>query len=192
MRYSSVIFRETKHMRVIVSKMLALGRLEAGETPLQSSVFEAVELVRDIVQSFRLEADRAALQIRFEGETSLPVRSDYDSIRQILTNYIQNSIYHINGGNAVRIRLSVQAQSGEIAVANSSAPLTDTEKIWDRLYRGDSARQRQHGEIGLGLSIVRGSAERLGLPYGVRNLEEEHMVEFYIRLPLAVGQEEQI
>ena len=34
-------------------------------------------------------------------------------------------------------------------------------------------------------------AERLGLPYGVRNLEDETMVEFYIRLPLAADKEEQ-
>lgn len=192
-RYSNVIFKETEHMQVIVSKMLALSRLEAGETPLLPVFFDVAELVRDIVQSFRLEIEKTQLNIVFQGETSLKVCSDYECIRQVLINYIQNSVYHINGGSKIRIRLTKLAHCGEIAIANSSAPLSaqTSEQIWNKLYRGDRARQRKHGEVGLGLSIVKGNMERLGQPYGVRNLEGEAMVEFYIRLPLADAEKEE-
>lgn len=112
----------------------------------------------------------------------------------MLTNYIQNSVYHINSGNKIRIRLSREHHYGEIAIANSSAPIPEQalDQLWNKLYRGDQARQRKHGEIGLGLSIVKGNMERLGQPYGVRNLENEGMVEFYIRLPLAEEEEETV
>ncbi len=192
-RYSTTIFKETEHMRVIVSKLLAMSRLEAGETPLLPILFDVRELTDDIVQSFRLEIEKEGLEITFTGEDTLEVCSDYECIRQVLTNYIQNSIYHINGGNRIRIRLCKDAHCGEIAIANSSAALSEQalEQLWNKLYRGDRARQRKHGEIGLGLSIVKGNMERLGQPYGVRNLEDEGMVEFYIRLPLAETEEEE-
>lgn len=191
-RYCSTIFKETEHMQTIVTKMLSISRLETGEIPLRSAVFDVAELTHDIVQSFSLDIEKAALQVRYEGEDELFVYSDYECIRQVLINYIQNSIFHINGGSDIRIRLTAQKEAAEIAIANSSAPLSDEAqvKIWDKLYRGDSARQRQHGEVGLGLSIVKGNMERLGWPYGVRNLTEENMVEFYIRLPLAAPEGE--
>lgn len=49
---------------------------------------------------------------------------------------------------------------------------------------------RCEGEVGLGLSIVKSNMEHLGCPYGVRNLPEEGMIEFYIRLPLAAPEGE--
>lgn len=191
-RYSTTIFKETEHMQVIVSKLLAMSRLDAGETPLLPILFDVRELTDDIVQSFRLEIEKEGLEVTFTGKDALEICSDYECIRQVLTNYIQNSIYHINGGNQIRIRLCKDAHYGEIAIANSSAPFSEQalKQLWNKLYRGDRARQRKHGEIGLGLSIVKGNMERLGQPYGVRNLEDEGMVEFYIRLPLAETEEE--
>ena len=60
-------------------------------------------------------------------------------------------------------------------------PEQEIPKLWEKLYRGDSARPRSHGEAGLGLAIVHDNMERLGLEYGFRNLDG--MVEFYLCLP---------
>lgn len=148
---------------------------------------------QDIVQSFAPDIERAAIHVRCEGEDELFVHSDYECIRQVLINFVQNAVYHINGGSDLRIRMCAQDGGvAELAVANSSAPFSDETlaHLWDKLFRGDSARQRQHGEVGLGLSIVKSNMEHLGCPYGVRNLPEEGMIEFYIRLPLAAPEGE--
>lgn len=185
-RYANMILQESGRMQQIVSQLLALGRLESGQLPLEYTDFDLSELVQEILDGFQREMERAGVTLECALTAPLPVHSDYLSIRQVVINYVQNAVYHINGGNRI---CAVTERVGDRAVfriANCSAPIVgeQAQKIWDKLYRGDSARTREHGEVGLGLCIVKGNMERLGQGCGFRNLDDG-MVEFYIELPLA-------
>ena len=186
-RYAEIILQESAHMQDIVSKLLALGRLEADESLPEFSSFDLTELVQEVLESFQLEIEKEGIRPETSLAVPLPVFSDYESIRQVVINYVQNSIYHMNGGTRLRIVTEQKGSRAVFRIANSSAPISGDEatRIWDKLHRGSYARSRDHGEAGLGLSIVKGNMERLGEPYGFRNLTEagESLVEFYIELP---------
>ena len=185
-RYYNTILKESEHMQGIVHRMLALTRLESGEVPLVMEDFDLAALTDDVIELFRREIQRQSLVLDIDYAHPLMARTDYESIRQCIINYIQNAVYHINGGNQIRVRIRREAGQLRLSAANSSAPIREEElpRLWDKLYRGDHSRQRSHGEAGLGLAIVRGNLERLGLPYGVRNLAEG-MVEFWLCVPAA-------
>ena len=114
-----------------------------------------------------------------------PVCSDYECVLQSVTNYIQNAVFHINNGSAIRVWLEDRGPRVRVCVANSSAPIPAEElpRLWDKLYRGDPSRQRHNGETGLGLAIVKGNMDRLGCPYGCENDEAAGMVVFWLELP---------
>lgn len=185
-RYYAMILRESEHMQGIVSEMLALTRIESGRVPIVLTDFDLSDLVSEALESFQPLIEKYGLTLAFSLEDNLLVHSDCDRIRQVVLNYVQNSVYHING---THIRAVTERSEGRAVfrIANDSPPFSaeDAAGIWDKLYRCDNARSRDHGEAGLGLCIVKGSMEQLGQPYGVRNLEAEGMVEFYIELPLA-------
>lgn len=184
--YAAMILRESEHMQGIVLEMLALSKLESGKVTPVPSDFDLSELVGEELQGFRPLIEKYGISLEASLAPGLVVYSDCDRVRQVVLNYIQNSIYHISGTH-IRVVTERAAQRAVFRIANDSPPFTEQELtgIWEKLYRCDNARSRDHGEAGLGLSIVRSNMRLLGEPYGVRNLEAEGMVEFWIELPLA-------
>ena len=83
--------------------------------------------------------------------------ADRDSIRQVLTNLVVNSIkYGVEGGT---IKVSFYDTESEILTEVSDNGLGIEEKhlkhVFDRFYRVDYSRSRKQGGSGLGLSIVK-------------------------------------
>ncbi len=182
--YYGMILKESEHMQELVYKLLAQSRLDSGEIPIEIEEFDLAELLDEVVGLFRREIDRLELRLEADYPHPIPVRTDYESIRQSVINYVQNAVLHVNNGRDVRIRVRIGEERVRLCVANSSAPIPpeEAERIWEKLYRGDPSRQRRQGEAGLGLSIVKGNMDRLGLPFGQENLDG--MVEFWLEAPL--------
>ena len=185
--YCETILRESERMQAIVSKLLSIGRMESGETPVKRVNFNLKVLIDDILNVFQREIERQGIVLTRAVDGACMVHTDYECVRQSLVNYVQNAIYHINNGNRIEIRLEDKGDRIRVRVTNSSLPIpvNETRKIWDKLYRMDYSRQRKHGETGLGLSIVKGNMERLGHAYGVENTPSFPGVCFWIELPKA-------
>ncbi len=183
-KYYSMILNESEYMSRIVSRMLASTRLDSDSIPLVIEDFDLSALLDEALDQFQLEIKRAGLTLETDYARPLMARTDYESIRQSVINYVQNAVYHINNGSLIRIAAERAGDRIRLRVINSSAPIRPEEltRIWDKLYRGDHARQRSRGEAGLGLAIVRGNMERLGLEYGCRNLDGG-LVEFWLCVP---------
>ncbi|MEA4964374.1 MAG: HAMP domain-containing sensor histidine kinase [Oscillospiraceae bacterium] len=185
--YCAVIGEESDRMAEILGKMLALSRLECGAIRPEPEVFDLSELLRGLCGLFRVEMGKAGIMLETDIPDSTPVETDYTAAEQVLTNYLQNAVYHMGEGKRLRVSVRETETGAEAAVYNSAPPIADTEALWEPFYRGESSRQRKHGETGLGLSIVRGNMDLLSLPYGVRNLEGG--VEFYAVFPAAPPEE---
>ena len=182
-----MILRESEEMQIIVSRMLALSRLESGAVQLEPEDFDLAELLNAILDSFDRELERRGLTLDRALPQPCPICADYECVRQSLLNYVQNAVYHINGGNRIEVRVKDRGDCVRVMVRNSSAPIPDEKaaKLWHKLYRGDPSRQRQNGEIGLGLAIVKGNMERLGCAYGFENDPDFPGVCFWLELPKA-------
>jgi signal transduction histidine kinase len=186
--YYEMILRESERMQAIVSRLLALGRMESGETPIRPETFDLVRLLDELLGSFQREIERRKIDLRRpDWPGTCMVRTDYACARQSLQNYFQNAVYHLNGGSRIQVRLEDRGDTVRVRVTNSSAPIPETEaaRLWEKLYRGDPSRQRQHGEMGLGLAIVKGNMERLGHAYGFENDPDFPGVCFWLELPKA-------
>lgn len=192
-KYYSMILTESEHMSRIVSRMLSSTRLDSETVPLVIEDFDLAALLDEVLGMFQLEIDRAGLELETDYDRPLMARTDYESIRQSVINYVQNAVYHINHGKRIRVSTERDGEILRLSVVNSSEPIRQAElsRIWEKLYRGDYARQRSHGEAGLGLAIVRGNMERLGLDYGCRNLPD-NLVEFWLCVPAVPAQSGQI
>ena len=188
-RYHDAILRESEHMHVIVSQMLSLSKLESGAAAVTESDFDLARLLDEVLGLFEYELSRRNLHPECDYPASIPVHSDYDRIFQCTVNYVQNAIFHINGGTKIRVRTEDREDHVRLCIENSSAPISEEERklIWEKLYRSDPARQRNHGGAGIGLCIVRGNMELLGQGYGCENLTGEGMVQFWLTLPKAGG-----
>lgn len=96
-----------------------------------------------------------------EGVT---VRASEDDIYHIVFNLVENAIkYNLPGGD-VTVRVETRGEQSILSVADTGIgiPEADRPNIFNRFYRVDKARSREHGGSGLGLSIVHDAAALYG------------------------------
>jgi signal transduction histidine kinase len=180
--YCDVISDETDRMMEMICQMLEVSRLESGTVQLTVDDFDLSEELDGILTSFRVEIERRGIQLTRDYPESIYIRSDALSVEQVLINYIQNAVSHMGEGNRMAVTVTGSTML-RVTVFNSAAPIPeeDLERIWDTFYRGEKSRNRASRQSGLGLAIVRGNMELLGLSYGVQNVDDG--VEFWAEFP---------
>ncbi len=175
-------------LNVLVDDVQALTRLEAGAIELRMEPFSVGALADRCVEIAAALAHGRDLRIVQSVERGLPDRwlGDSDRIRQILLNLLSNAIKFSGEGDVVLAVAHLPAGGLLFRVADSGRGIAPDElarafEPWQRV--GDEAKQRSVQGSGLGLSICRELAERMG---GRVALKSELGVgtEFTVELPL--------
>jgi two-component system, OmpR family, sensor histidine kinase BaeS len=82
---------------------------------------------------------------------------DPERLGQVLGNLLDNALRHCRAGGSVRVSARVGHGELTIAVSDTGTGVSPEHlpRLFDRFYRADAARDRQHGGAGIGLSIAK-------------------------------------
>lgn len=158
------------HLLTLINDILDLSRVEAGELPIEHRPFHPRELIRDIVELLRPRAAAKGLTFETRVDSNVPsvAVTDDGRLRQILTNLIGNALkFTDRGGVEVALRLQhatathAQLQFQVIDSGIGIAPERLGE-IFSPFAQADDSVTRRYGGTGLGLTISRQLARRLG------------------------------
>lgn len=172
--YCEVIVDETMKMEKHVQDLLELSHLESGNTSLDISFFNITSLINSILMKYERIFQEKNIIYSFEEKRVFYASADVVRIEQVLVNYINNAVNHIDEKR--HISLSIEKITDgvlRIKVSNTgeNIPESSLEKIWHSYYKVDKARTRQYGGYGLGLSIVKAIQDQHEMGYGVENAE---------------------
>ena len=89
------------------------------------------------------------------GVQPVMIQGDPQRLQQLFTNLLENSLRYTDKPGQLRIVSSVQPQWLEIRFEDSPPDVPDTAlpRLFERLYRVESSRNRATGGAGIGLSI---------------------------------------
>ena len=190
--YAEVILDESNKMDKMVKQLLELTKLEYEKREFNNRIFNIVELEKEIVRTSKVMIEDKKSEVRFETEENIDVYADDFYISQIITNYLTNAIKHveeIDGENYIKITNTIipEKEKARITVFNTGKNIAkeNLNRIWNRFFKVDEARNRENGGTGIGLSIVRAIMNNYGTDYGVEN--KENGVEFYFEVDLPRG-----
>lgn len=176
------ILDEIQRLSTISRKLLLLSLADAGRLRLRLAEFNVSQALEELLEDAQMLAP--ALDVSGAITPGLRVSADAELLRQVLHNLLSNAIkYNLPNG---WIRITAARQGGVIAVsiANASPGIraADRNRIFDRFYRADPARNRQIDGAGLGLSLSREIARAHG---GDLRLVEagESAARFVVTLP---------
>ena len=183
-RVMTGIRAETERMGDLVEDLLLLARLDEGR-PLEQ---EPVELVKVAAQA--IDASKAVgpgWQMQLDAAHPVEVMGDATRLRQVIDNLLGNVRSHTPAGTATTVRLYEDGHDAVIEVADSGPGLTAEEsaRVFERFYRVEASRSREHGGAGLGLAIVAAIVSAHGGRVSVRSSLEHPGAVFEVRLPLA-------
>jgi two-component system OmpR family sensor kinase len=148
---------EVDRLTRMVGDLLLLAQAESGKLPLDRRMIELDTLLLEVLQQMRVLArDRLGLRI---GEIDqVLICGDNDRIKQVLVNLISNAIKYTPKGGEVVVGLGKLNNQARVTVSDNGPgiPPEDLPHIFERFYRGEKSRTRQHDGkgFGLGLSIA--------------------------------------
>jgi len=155
------INEEVAHLSQLVRDLEELARAEARELAMTIVDVDTAELCRSAVRVAGLESDP---RLRLAGDSGVPARADAMRLRQIVLNLLTNADRHTPSGHVIDVRAFARGNEAVIEVHNTGSTLQPEERdrVFDRFYRVDPARQRATGGSGLGLAIAKHLAEAQG------------------------------
>ncbi|HHW13064.1 MAG TPA: sensor histidine kinase [Firmicutes bacterium] len=158
---------ETENMKVLVEQLLFLARGDNETIPLEKVVFDAREIVAEIVRETRLIDPAHTFQTELDGPAYL--EADQHLIKQALRILVDNSIKYTPEGGTIRLKVGTAQDTVKIQVQDDGIgiPPADVPRIFDRFYRSDQSRARKTGGSGLGLAIAKWIIDHHGGYYEV-------------------------
>ncbi|WP_336346345.1 hybrid sensor histidine kinase/response regulator [Pseudomonas monsensis] len=159
--YLDTIQRSSASLFKLISDVLDVSKIEAGQMNLELQPFCPLELTEDVVRSFGAFARGKGLQLYACIDAALPdqLLGDAQRIRQILNNLLSNAIKFTDNGRVVmRVhvlqntggRVEVQWQVSDSGVGISQA---QQQQLFDPFYQVNEADS--HAGAGLGLAICK-------------------------------------
>lgn len=183
-----VIYGEAQHLFHLVQDLRTLSLADAGELPLQRQQIEPVDLLQRVKKAFSHQAEVHEISLEVVAKTDLAsIEVDEERMMQVLGNLISNAMRHTPQGGRVALGASQQADRILLTVADTGEgiPAHNLAKVFERFYRGETSRQREDAEAGLGLAIAKSIVEAHGGSIRVDS-EVNQGSTFTISLPAAI------
>ncbi len=155
------ILEEVARLERLVSGLLALSRLDAGDAQREWVDVDLGELASSTVEQMRLVADDRGVQLDAARLRPLTVRGDRGRLKQVIVNLLDNAIKFTPRGGIVSLRTDQRPDLAVLEVRDTGVgiPREALPHVFERFFRADEARTRDgdaaQGGAGLGLSIVR-------------------------------------
>ncbi len=143
-------------MSSLVEDLLLLARLDAGR-PLQRQEVDLTKLVLESVGDARVMAGEQRWLLDL-GQEPVAVTGDELRLHQVLTNLLTNARRHTPPGTTVTVGVHPTGdRDGAVVTVHDDGPGIPEElqgSVFERFTRGESARSRESGGAGLGLSLA--------------------------------------
>jgi len=163
-QYLDVIHQEAKRLQHLVDDLFELSKMEEGKISLSMEWIDLSEVIDNAVQKVQLKASDKGLVLGTSLNRSVAwVHGDGLRMEQVIINLLENSVRYTEQGG-ISINLDQTDSYIFVAVKDTGIGISTEELpyVFERFYRVEKSRSRQHGGTGLGLSIAKKLVELQG------------------------------
>jgi signal transduction histidine kinase len=178
--YLGIIKEEVRRLSRLVSSLLDISRLQAGDRKFNISSFDICETARLILISFEQMIDEKKLDVDFEcDEERIFVKADKDAIYQVLYNVCDNAVKFSSIGGKYKISITLAEENKQkkvrVSVYNEGEgiPEEDLPFVFERFYKADKSRGMDKKGVGLGMFISKTIIEAHGESIFVESKKDE-------------------
>ena len=168
---------EVEHLNLLVNDLYELSMSDIGALNYQKSNIDIGHVLQDTLDSFRTEFENAGLTLVFNSKLKKihHVFADATRLRQLFSNLLKNTLRYTDRDGRLEVEISAQPDEISIQFKDSEPGVSEAEleKLFERLYRVESSRNRATGGAGLGLSVCQnivsahdGTITAKASPYG--------------------------
>ena len=191
-RALETIERNARAQGKLIDDLLDMSRIISGTVRLDVQTVDPARVIEAALGTVHPAAAAKMIALRAElgrepGAPPLEVRADPGRLQQVLWNLLANAVKFTPSGGNVQVLLGRDGNDAVIRVIDSGIGIAPDflPYVFDRFRQQDASISRQHGGLGLGLSIAKQLVELHGGTIAVDSGGPHAGTTFTVRLPLA-------
>ena len=167
---AATIKRNGEYLVGIIDDILDLSKIEAGKLEVEQIQCSPCQILSEVVSLIRVrtEAKNLPLEIEYDGPIPRSIQSDPTRLRQILINLAGNAVKFTEVGKVRLLARLLDAECDkpkmQFEVVDSGIGMTERQiaNLFNPFSQADTSTTRKFGGSGLGLTISKRLAEKLG------------------------------
>ena len=182
------IQRNARAQTKLIEDLLDMSRIISGKVRLDVQWMDLAGVIDAAVDAVRPAAEAKGIRLRkILDPHAGPVSGDPTRLQQVIWNLLTNAIKFTPRAGKVDVLLERVNSHLEITVHDSGIGIKPDflPLVFDRFRQVDSSTTREHGGLGLGLSIVKQLVELHGGTVRAKSAGEGEGATFIVSLPLA-------
>lgn len=184
--HAEMVLNSALRLRALVEDMTNLNMLQKGQVLLNPERVSVQKIITEVCQEAQAATQARSQVIKMHlPENEIIAQLDHNKIALVLTNLLNNAIRFTPNHGQIDILLSATARKIGVEVRDTGPgiPPDQLETIFAEFYQAENHLTRQHGGMGMGLSIARGIVEKHGGRIWAENRKDRSGAVFKIILP---------
>jgi hypothetical protein len=164
-KWSKNIRTQTVRLSGLMQQLLELSRMDENDLVLNKETVNLTGVVSDFLNQFEESMREKEVTLEKDIQENVNIYANPDSINKIVNILIDNACHYCKPSGYIRVRLYKNDKHTVFKVENNSAEKLsgNPDRLFDRFYRGDTARTQRSGGYGIGLSIAKAAATANGI-----------------------------
>lgn len=154
--YSGLIHNAGSHLLQVISDILDISKIEAGEATIEETAVDVMETLNNCIVLAGPQAKDANVDLHFVNSTAMTLRADERHVKQITLNLLNNAIKFTPPGGTVTVTVRQdEAKGTEIEISDTGIGIAeeDMAKVLEPFGQVANTLERRHNGTGLGLPI---------------------------------------
>ncbi len=151
------LYGDVMRLHRLTDDLYQLSLSDQGALSYRKTQVDPAAILNDDLAALAPDFERKQLAVRLLNKLPFPIKIHADPVRlsQLYRNLLNNSVAYTDSGGQLEIKLWQQTDKLIIEFADSAPGVPEPEltHLFDRFYRVESSRSRNHGGAGLGLAI---------------------------------------
>jgi len=151
-------FNSSERMVNLINDFLNVSRIQTGKFILEKASIDLSKLVGQEIDSLQSSAASRSIKFIYDQPKNFPlVNVDESKIRQVVMNFLDNSIYYSPDGTSVEVKLSADDKDAILAIKDSGigVPINERGQLFTKFYRASNARKKRPDGTGVGLYLAK-------------------------------------
>jgi signal transduction histidine kinase len=175
----------SKRLLALIDDLLQLASYDAGRLEVRLGEVDVAALLPTALSTAQWLGGGKQLQIDLDTEPVPAIVSDRGKVNQVVLNLLSNAIKFTPDGGRIVLRARAEPSGVRIEVEDTGIgiPAEELARIFEEFHQVDGSLSREHGGVGLGLSLARRLLVLLGGTISVDSVVGKGST-FTVRLPL--------
>ena len=154
----NIILNAAQAQAQLISDLLDISRITTGKMSMELRPVALATVVASALETIEASARAKEIQTKYRAPAApVAVMADPLRLQQVVWNLLHNAVKFTPPRGRIEVTIAEEGGQARITVRDSGAGIAPEllPRVFDEFSQGDSSTRRQHGGLGLGLSIVR-------------------------------------